>query len=273
VGALDSIIDVVGTAIGLAELGIDRCYVSSLPLGSGMVESRHGRIPVPAPATVELLAGFPIRFGDGDGELVTPTGAAIAAALAEPGDAVPPMRIDAVGYGAGTRVLPDRPNVLRLVLGAAAAVPRADELAVIETNIDDMNPELFGYVMEKLLAAGARDVWFTPVHMKKNRPGIVLHVLAEPAAREAMAGILLRETTAIGVRSHAVQRTILPRETITVETEFGPVAVKIARLPDGSVNIAPEFESCRRAAEEKGVPLKTVYRAAWQRASKAGKKR
>jgi hypothetical protein len=263
VGAIDSIVDIVGTAIGLAALEIDTVHVSALPLGSGIVRSQHGTIPVPAPATVELLRGFPVRIGDGIGELVTPTGAAIVAALARPGAAMPPsVVIDRVGYGAGTRTQPDRPNVLRALLGRAAPAMDADEMVEIATNIDDTNPELYEHVMERLFAAGARDVWLEPAQMKKNRPGTVLRVLAEPSGRDALAAIILRETSAIGVRFHAVQRLMLPREETTVGTEYGAVRVKIARAPDGTVNVAPEYESCRRIARERGVPLKVVYQAA-----------
>jgi hypothetical protein len=262
VGAVDSIVDIVGTAIGLAALDVDAVYVSALPLGSGTVHSQHGVIPVPAPATVELLRGFAVRVGDGDGELVTPTGAAIVAALARPGAALPPLAIDAVGYGAGTRKLADRPNLLRLLLGRAATAVGSDELVEIATNIDDSSPELYEHVMEQLFAAGARDVWLAPAQMKKNRPATVLHVLAEPAGRDALAAIVLRETSAIGLRFHTVQRLILPRERTTVGTEYGAVLVKIAHAPDGSINVAPEYDDCRRIARERGVPLKAVYQAA-----------
>lgn len=262
VGAVDSIVDIVGTAIGLVALDVERVYVSPLPLGSGTVWAQHGHLPVPSPATIELLAGFAVRFNDGEGEMVTPTGAAIVATLARPGESVPPLRVEAVGYGAGTRSLSDRPNVLRLVLGTIAAGVASEELIVLEANIDDANPELYGHAMERLFAAGARDVWFQPIQMKKNRPGVLLRVLADPALRDALASVVFRETTAIGLRVQAVQRLSLPRETVAVETDYGTVQVKIARAPDGTVNAAPEYESCRRLAAERGVPLKLVYQAA-----------
>ena len=262
IGAVDSIIDIVGTAIGLVELGVERVYVSALPLGSGTVGSQHGAIPIPAPATVELLKQFPVRFGDGTGEMVTPTGAAIVAALATPGEIVPTMRVEAVGYGAGTRTLTDRPNLLRALLGRTASPCASDEMVVLETNIDDSNPEIYDFVMDQLFAAGARDVWLAPVQMKKNRPGTLLRVLAEPVSRDVLAGIILRETSALGVRFFAVQRLILPREQVTVDTEFGPVPVKRSYAPDGSVNLAPEYEACRRLAHERDVPLKAIYQAA-----------
>jgi len=262
VGAVDSVVDIVATAIGLEELGVDHLYVSTLPLGSGTVSTRHGVMPVPAPATVELLKGFPVRMNDGEGELVTPTGAAIVKAFAAPREILPPLRVEAVGYGAGTRTLKDRPNLLRLVLGAADVPSGSDEMVVLETNIDDSSPELYPHVMERLFAAGARDVWLTPIQMKKNRPGTLLRAIVEPAAREALAGVILRETSAIGVRWFPVGRIRLPRETIDVDTEFGTVTVKVARAPDGTLNIAPEFEACRRIALEQRVPLKSVYQAA-----------
>lgn len=262
VGAVDSIVDIVCCAVGLSELAVDAVYVSPLPLGSGTVSSQHGVIPVPGPATLELLRGFPVRPGDGTSELVTPTGAAIVSALATPGEPVPSMRVEAIGYGAGTRVLADRPNMLRLLLGTRASDAVSDEMVLIETNIDDANPEHYEYVMERLLEAGARDVWLTPVQMKKNRPGVQLSVLGEPAARAVLAGIVLSETSAIGVRFVPVARQILVRESVTVETEFGGVEVKISHAPDGSANLAPEYESCKRLARQRGVPLKIVYQAA-----------
>jgi pyridinium-3,5-bisthiocarboxylic acid mononucleotide nickel chelatase len=260
VGAVDAVIDVVATAIGITDLGIEAAYVSPLPLGSGVVPSQHGPLPVPGPATVELLRGFVIRTQDGVGELVTPTGAAIVAALAHPG--APPMQVEAVGYGAGTRRLLDRPNVLRVLLGEPVATAGEDEMVLIATNIDDANPELYEYVMERLFAEGARDVYLTPVQMKKNRPGIVLNVLCVETDRERLARIIFNETTAIGLRYHSVRRQTLARETMEVMTDFGPVSVKIARTPDGRESIAPEYDDCRRVATEKRVPLKVIYQAA-----------
>jgi uncharacterized protein (TIGR00299 family) protein len=262
VGAVDSIVDIVGTAIGITGLGVEKAYVSTLPLGSGQVRSQHGVIPVPGPATVELLRGFPVRLGESGGELVTPSGAAIIATLATPGEAVPAMRVEALGYGAGTRVLPDRANVLRLMLGTALAASAADELVEIATNIDDSSPEIYDHVIAELFAAGARDVWLTPAQMKKNRPGVVLHVLAEPSGRDLLAAVILRETTAIGVRFSPVQRRILARRQVSVETPYGAVSVKLADAPDGTVNVAPEYDDCRRIARERGVALKLVYQAA-----------
>ena len=262
VGAVDSIVDIVGTAIGLAALGIDRVYASALPLGSGLVRSQHGIIPVPGPATAELLRGFPVRVGEGEAELVTPTGAAIVAALVDPSAPVPPLQIDAVGYGAGTRTLADRPNLLRLWLARVANATAGDEVIEIAATIDDANPELYAHALEAVFTAGARDAWLVPALMKKQRPGVVLHALADAAAREAVATAILRETTAIGLRFHAVQRSVLPREVVSVETPYGAVRVKIAVAPDGTRNVAPEYEDCRRIAADRGVALKLVYQAA-----------
>lgn len=262
VGAVDSIVDIVGAAIGLHHLGVEAVYCSSLPLGSGFVHCRHGAMPVPAPATAELLRGFAVRIGDGQGEMVTPTGAAIVAALAEPGPVPGDLRVDRVGYGAGTRVLADRPNLLRLVLGDVESAAAAAQLVVVEANIDDSNPEIFEHVMELLFAAGARDVWLQPVVMKKSRPAVVLSVLCDDGLRDVVAGIVLRETSTIGLRHHPVRRTEAPRSVKVVSTALGDVPVKISRAPDGTVNVAPEFEACRKIARERGIALKEVYAAA-----------
>jgi len=262
VGAIDSIVDIAAAAIAMDLLGVEHVYTSTLPLGSGLVRAQHGVIPVPGPATIELLRGFPVRAGDGSGELITPTGAAILAALATPGEPVPPLRVEAIGYGAGTRRQPDRPNLLRLMLGRVAPATQGDELVEIAASIDDANPELYAYALEAVLAAGARDAWLVAAQMKKQRPGVVLHALAEPAARELVVSAILRETTAIGLRFHAVQRVVLPRQQIAVETPYGAVQVKLAHAPDGTLNVAPEYEDCRRVARQRGVALKLVYQAA-----------
>lgn len=260
IGAIDSIVDIVSSAVGLNWLAAERVYVSPLPLGSGLVQTQHGPLPVPAPATTELLRGFTTRPTDGEGELVTPTGAAILATVADPHPA-PALRIAASGYGAGQRTLRDRPNLLRALLGDGAATAH-DDVIVIETNIDDANPEFYDYVMERLFVAGARDVYLTPVHMKKNRPATLLSVLCGEPERERLAAIILSETSAIGLRYHAAQRLVLPREIREVSTPWGTVRVKVAHAPDGHENIAPEYEDCRRVAQEKSVPLKLVYQAA-----------
>ena len=261
VGALDAIVDVVGAALGFAHLGVDEVYAGSLPLGRGRVETAHGPLPVPAPAVVELLCGRPVRVEDGAAELVTPTGAAIVAALAER-ESAPEMRIDAVGYGAGNRVLPDRPNLLRILLGEPHVPAGADEVVVLEATIDDLAPHIFEHVLERLLAAGARDAFLVPVVMKKSRPGTMLRVLAAPPDRDRLAAIVFAETSTIGLRYTTWSRIVLPREERSVDTPYGPVRVKVAHAPDGTVNVAPEIDDCRRLALERGVALKLVHQAA-----------
>ncbi len=261
IGAVDSIVDIAAAAIGITWLGISSIFVSALPLGSGMVHSQHGPLPVPAPATVELLRGFLTQPACGEGELVTPTGAAIIATLARK-EAVPELRVLQSGYGAGQRSLQDRPNLLRIIIGETVRAYASDTVMVIETNIDDYNPELYDYVLERLFAAGARDVYLTPVHMKKNRPGIVLSVICTDTDRERLAAIILSETSAIGVRYFSAQRIILARELREVQTPYGVVRVKVAVAPDGRENIAPEYDDCRQRAAEHSVPLKLVYETA-----------
>ena len=212
VGAVDSIVDIVGAAFGLYALGIEKVYASALPMGKGLVPSRHGVLPIPAPATVELLKGLQVRLEDGSAEMVTPTGAAIIAAVAQQG-AVPQLQLIAVGYGAGERTLPDRPNLLRVLLGNLVETPREEQLLVLETNIDDLNPELYEHVMERLFAAGARDVFFLPIQMKKNRPGVLLWVLGEVADREKLSALIFAETSTLGIRSYPVARVALRRES------------------------------------------------------------
>ena len=263
VGALDAIVDIVGAAIGLHLLGADAIYVSPFSLGTGFVTCAHGTIPVPAPATVELLKGKPVRQTDIESELVTPTGAAILSTLGTHFDTPPPCQFDVVGYGAGTREL-SIPNVLRLSVGEIAAnTPYdSDTVTVLETNIDDMNPQWYDYAFERLYAAGALEVFLTPALMKKNRPGNLLTVIMPAAVRNVVIDILLRETTSIGVRWHETQRAKAQREFRAVETPFGSISVKIARLGEQMVNATPEYDDCRRAAEQHGVPLKQVYQAA-----------
>ncbi|MBI3797997.1 MAG: nickel pincer cofactor biosynthesis protein LarC [Deltaproteobacteria bacterium] len=261
VGAVDSIVDIVGAAFGLYTLGIEKVYASALPMGKGFVPSRHGVLPIPGPATVELLKGWPVRFEDGPAEMVTPTGAAIIAAVAQHA-AVPQLQLTAVGYGAGERTLSDRPNLLRVVLGNTSETPREEQLLVLETNIDDLNPELYEHVMERLFAAGARDVFLAPIQMKKNRPGMLLWVLGDIADRDKLSTILFAETSTLGIRSSVVTRVALRRESKEVVTPYGSVRVKLAYSPDGRVNVAPEYEDCKRLAREKEVPLKLIYEAA-----------
>lgn len=260
VGSVDAIVDVVGAAFGVEALGITRVVVAPLPLGSGIVQSAHGPLPIPAPATAALLRGYAVRPGDGEGELVTPTGAAILRGFGAVSGPAPVLTATRIGYGAGTRQLHDRPNVLRIVLGTAALT--ADAMVMVECNLDDMNPELYPHASERLFAAGAVDVTLVPVQMKKGRPGVLVQVLAPPAVRDAVAAVLFAETTTLGVRFHVVDRVVLPRRAAEVATPYGPIAVKIAVRPDGSETIAPEYESCRAAAERHDVPLRAVYAAA-----------
>jgi pyridinium-3,5-bisthiocarboxylic acid mononucleotide nickel chelatase len=259
VGAVDSIVDIVGAAAALAWLRPTRITSRRVPLGGGTVDTAHGRLPVPAPATLELLAGAEVEAG-GDSELTTPTGAGILAASAEAFGPLPAMRVVAVGWGAGDRQLADRPNLLRVVAGVRDSAT-TDEIVVVEANIDDMNPELCEPLLEALFAAGAVDAWFTPIIMKKSRPALMVAALAPAAMRDAVAQALLRESTTIGVRFSVMTRTVLPRRLVSVDTPWGAISVKVAGDGD-AVNAAPEYEDCRRAAAAAGVPVKRVYLAA-----------
>jgi uncharacterized protein (TIGR00299 family) protein len=264
VGAVDSIVDIVGGCIALDSLGVDEVQASPPRLGSGFVETAHGRFPVPAPATLELLRGVPVEASEEPFELVTPTGAAMLAEFCARFGPMPAMSVEQIGYGAGARDLEKTPNVLRAVLGeaGAAAGQQTDSVAVIETNIDDMNPQLFGDVMDRLLAAGALDVFVTPVQMKKNRPGALLTVLCERGDADRLAEMLLTHTTSFGVRVHQAQRRKLAREIVRVRTRFGDIEVKIGRLAGKIVSRAPEYDSCRQAAARYNVPVKEVYNQA-----------
>ena len=262
VGAVDSIIDIVGAAWGLEQLGVDDVLVSALPMGTGFAKSRHGIIPVPAPATAELLTGFPIRLNDGPSEMVTPTGAAILKTLARPSPDTLGFEIERIGYGAGTKDFTDRPNVLRVMLGRETQALASDELLEMAANIDDLNPQIYDHVSERLFAAGARDVTITPTIMKKGRPGVVLSVLCEPAAREPIAAIIFAETSTIGLRFHRVARLKLERRIIEVATRFGAIHVKISGDAAQPATIAPEYDDCRKAALAHNVPLKLVLEEA-----------
>jgi uncharacterized protein (TIGR00299 family) protein len=262
VGAVDSIIDIVASAWGLDYLGVTDLVVSEMPMGSGFAKSRHGIIPVPAPATAELLSGFPIRLNDGPSEMVTPTGAAIVRALARPATALLQFEIERIGYGAGAKEFSDRPNLLRLLLGHRKAAVDSDELVEIAANIDDLNPQIYDHVSDQLFAAGARDVTLTPTIMKKGRPGIVLSVLAEAATRDRIAAILFAETSTIGIRFHPVARLKLARRMIEVDTRFGKIRVKISGDSVSPATIAPEYDDCRKAALAHNAPLKVVIQEA-----------
>ncbi len=266
VGAIDSIVDIVGGVAAVEELLPVRIVSAPVNVGQGMLECRHGVYPAPGPATVELLKGFPIYSTAVTGELATPTGAALLTTFAEDFRPRPLMRVNRIGYGAGSREIPGVANVLRLTLGEeATGVPddsSGERVAVIEATVDDMNPQLYGYFLEKALAAGALDVFAVPVQMKKNRPGTLLTILCDPGQIDEMATRVFEETTTIGLRYSVARRKTLLREVIEVRTEFGAVAVKVATLSGRRMNFAPEYECCRRLALEKGVPLKAVMAAA-----------
>jgi pyridinium-3,5-bisthiocarboxylic acid mononucleotide nickel chelatase len=267
VGAIDSIVDIVGACVAFDALKIERIISSPLHVGSGTFQCAHGTYPVPGPATAELLKGVPIYSKDVEGELVTPTGAAIISTLAEGYGPMPMMKIDSIGYGAGTRDYPKFPNALRAIIGELEedADRTPGVVTIIEANIDDLNAQVFGYLMEKALSAGALDIFYTPVQMKKNRPGVLLTLLCNPPDRERMCDLIFRETTTLGVRYRNEQREILTREFVTVETEYGPIRVKVSRARDGRVmNASPEFEDCRVAAEKSGVGLRDAQMAALQ---------
>jgi uncharacterized protein (TIGR00299 family) protein len=258
VGALDSIIDVVGTVFAIESLGVTRVVASALNVGGGTVRSAHGVYPVPAPATLRLLQGAPVYAGTQQVELVTPTGALLVTDYATEYGRMPPMRPRRIGYGAGSRDFADTPNVLRVVLGDDERPAHAHVVVVIEAEIDDMNPQLFGVLMEQLLAGGALDVYYTPIQMKKNRPGTLLTVVAPPRLRDALTATIFRESTTIGVRFGETQRECLERETVSVDTPFGPVRVKVAWRDGRIMNAAPEFDDCVRAAAAHQRPVKDV---------------
>lgn len=259
VGAIDSIVDIVGTAIALCHLGVEEIVAAPLPYGSGWVNSEHGKLPVPTPATAELMKGLPISPDPVPGEWVTPTGAAIVAALCKRCGTIPAMTITATGYGAGTKECSDRPNLLRAVLGETD-VKGENSILVMETNIDDMNPEISGFLMDRLFDAGALDVTFSPLQMKKNRPGIQLTVITDHSHLDELSRMILTESTAIGLRYYPVERVTLQRSTIEIETSLGPIKAKKVLLPDGSCRINPEFDECRRIAVEKGITILDAYR-------------
>ncbi|MEN3327547.1 MAG: pyridinium-3,5-bisthiocarboxylic acid mononucleotide nickel chelatase [Acidobacteriota bacterium] len=263
VGALDAIVDVVGAAICFDALKIERFVSSPLHVGSGMVKMAHGRFPIPPPAVTELLKGVPFYSTEIKGELLTPTGAAIITTVCSDYAPIPQMKTHATGYGAGTREYPDFPNVLRVLLGETEGHTATDELLwMLETNLDDASPQIIGHVMDRVLDLGALDCFFTPVQMKKNRPGVLLSVLCGRNDKEAVMKLLFTETTTLGVRSYEVARRALQRSVVTVETQYGPIDVKVAHLDGRVVNEMPEFEQCRETAARAGVPLKIVEDAA-----------
>ncbi len=259
IGAVDTLIDVVGTVIGLEALGIESLHASPLPLGRGRVSCAHGVLPVPAPATVALLEGVPVRDGGVERELVTPTGAAILSTLCAEFGPLPPMVLGAVGYGVGAHPAADPPNVLRLMVGESKPFFKTRRLLLMETQIDDMNPELYEHLVESCFAEGALDVVLVPVLMKKNRPATLVRVLLEPSLKERIASRVFAESTTLGVRFHEVDRLELERRTCEVATPWGPMRVKAATLPDGTVRYHPEYEACRAVARRTATPLPVVY--------------
>ncbi|PIP38231.1 MAG: TIGR00299 family protein [Desulfobacterales bacterium CG23_combo_of_CG06-09_8_20_14_all_51_8] len=257
VGGVDAIVDIVGAALCVDYLKLETITASKIPLGSGFVRCAHGTLPVPAPATVEILKDIPVYGTEISSELVTPTGAAIISTLASTFGPMPDMRISQIGWGAGFRDLNHIPNLLRIFLGTPANL--SDTVTVIETTIDDMNPEVFGYLMERLFEDGALDVCLIPVFMKKNRPGTLVQVLCSHYVKETLISRILTETTTLGVRCFEAQRRILKREPVRLETEFGEVSAKKIHGPDGRIRIVPEYEVCRRIARERNIPILTVY--------------
>lgn len=264
-GAVDCIVDIFGALIGINLLGIEKIYASPLNLGSGTVRTAHGRLPVPAPATAEIVTGIPVYASDTPFELTTPTGAALLREIADGFTNMPHMKITKIGYGAGQKDIEGIPNTLRVFIGEIIPeyLHAADgQIVVIETNIDDMNPQLYEYVMEKLFAAGARDVYLTTVIMKKGRPGIVLTVLCSQDRQGEITDILFKETSTIGVRFHTASRTMLHRNFQEAASPFGKLRIKVSRTADGMTKSTPEYEDCRRAAQKYNVPLLDVIKAA-----------
>lgn len=273
VGAVDSVVDIAGTALAITMLGVDRSFASPVPTGMGMMRSEHGAMPIPAPAVVELLRGAPLFSKGVPVELTTPTGAAILATVAEGYGELPPMHIEAIGYGAGERSL-EFPNVLRVLIGEAAdakAEPASDgdavsQEVVLETNVDDLNPELYAYVLERLFDEGAQDAWLTPILMKKGRPAVAVSVLCSAQQQDAMREVLYRETGTLGVRASLVAKRMLERTVLDVTTSWGPIRVKVGFLDGRAVTISPEYEDCARAARASGVAVRKIYEEAGREA-------
>lgn len=259
VGAVDSIIDIVAAAFGVESLGIASISASSLPLGSGITETAHGRIPIPAPATIALLKGVPVYDSGLRHELVTPTGAALIKEFASSFGTMPPMIIEGVGYGAGSKDLPDRPNLLRIIIGKERSEGHIDTVVILDVNLDNANPEWLGFMMDRLFESGALDVYFSPIQMKKNRPGIHVQVIGPAHKKDPLMDILFKESTTLGIRFSYSSRKTLERSQVEIDSPWGKMAVKKVVWPDGSFSLQPEYESCRKIAEEKGLPLKEIY--------------
>lgn len=262
VGAVDAIVDIVGSVIGLELLGISQIMASAINVGSGMVKTAHGMLPIPAPATAELLTNIPFYQSSTQFELTTPTGAVIISTLGSSFGPMPPIKLDRVAYGAGGHEFPGMPNVLRLMIGQPVEGYEEDTSLVIETNIDDMNPQVYGYLIEKLMQQGAQDVYLTPIIMKKGRPAILLSVLTDRTKSDIVLDTIFRETTSIGVRIQEVGRKKLTREIKIVDTIYGKVRIKISKRDNEILSATPEYEDCKRIAEEKQIPLKQVIEEA-----------
>ncbi len=259
VGAIDSIIDIVGTVYALERLDIGSLYVSSLPLGSGLVMTAHGNIPVPAPATIALLKGIPVCDAGIPHEMVTPTGAALIKGLATSFGSMPPMVVREIGYGAGTRDLPDRPNLLRILIGEEQSGKTVDTVVVLETNVDDISPEWLGYLMDRLFDAGALELVFSPVQMKKNRPGVQIQVIGRPDKKELLMEIMVRESATLGIRFRYSQRRVLARSFSEVDSPWGKIKVKKVMLKQGPPLLVPEYDVCKEIASKNNIPLREVY--------------
>jgi uncharacterized protein (TIGR00299 family) protein len=266
VGGIDAIVDIVGTVLCLEKLGINKISASELPLGSGFVDCQHGKLPIPAPATIEILKDVPVYGTEIRNELVTPTGAAIIASLADCFGPLPEMNVKKTGYGAGQRDLQDRPNLLRIITGTLCGPEidlkgslRTDQIIILETCIDDMNPELFGFLMERMFENGALDVYWIPVHMKKSRPGTMVQVLCKKDHKDNLIRCLLAETTSLGIRYYHAHRKLLARDQLTISTSFGEIRVKRIQDPEGNTRLIPEYEVCKEIALKKNIPLRVVY--------------
>lgn len=270
VGAFDAIADIVGSAFGISRLGVEKLYASPLNLGLGVVNTSHGQLPIPAPGTAELLKGIPVYSTGIEGELTTPTGAAILSTLVVGFGPLPQMAIERIGYGAGTKEFAEQPNLLRLLVGEAKETFEEDRIAVLEANIDDMSPQFFEPLLERLFQEGALDVFMTPIVMKKSRPAVKLTVLADPHLADALCSIILRETTTFGVRIQEAERRKLRREIILVRTRFGPIRVKGGYSGEGLLTLSPEYEDCKQIALSKRVPIREVYEEAKRAAKEQG---
>ncbi|MGC8970722.1 MAG: nickel pincer cofactor biosynthesis protein LarC [bacterium] len=255
-GGIDTIIDVVGSIVGLKLLGIERVYSSPLPVGEGFVETAHGKLPIPAPATIELLKGVPIYSNGMKGELVTPTGAGIISTISFGFGQIPPVTVEKIGYGVGKKDFPV-PNMLRAIMGELYQEKQQDTNTIIDVNIDDMNPQIYGYLMDKLFELGALDVFFTPIYMKKSRPAVKLTVISPNHLVNKLVDVIFRETTSIGVRTYQVEKIMLPREIVEVETPWGTARVKISYI-NGTPKVMPEYDDCKVIAEKTGMSIQEV---------------